>query len=49
MIIINFYLIKYLSIINSDDNNFNELVKIKAKYLLPYPYISSKLPNDCKI
>ena len=40
---------KSTDVITVDDNNFNELIKIKAKYLLPYPYISSKLPNDCKI
>jgi len=40
---------KCTDVITVDDNNFNELIKIKAKYLLPYPYISSKLPDDCKI
>jgi cytidine deaminase len=29
--------------------NFNDLIKIKSKYLLPYPYISSKLPALSKI
>jgi len=40
---------KSTDVITVDDNNFNELIKIKAKYLLPYPYVSSKLPDDCKI
>ena len=40
---------KSTDVIIIDDNNLNELIKIKAKYLLPYPYVSSKLPDDCKI
>ena len=31
------------------ESNFNDLIKIKSKYLLPYPYISSKLPETSKI
>ena len=31
------------------ENNFNDLIKIRSKYLLPYPYISSKLPEISKI
>jgi cytidine deaminase len=29
--------------------NLNDLIKIKSKYLLPFPYISSKLPLESKI
>ena len=38
-----------LSNIKIKENNFNDLIKIKSKYLLPYPYISSKLPEKSKI
>jgi cytidine deaminase len=31
------------------ESNFNDLIKIKSKYLLPYPYTSSKLPEISKI
>jgi cytidine deaminase len=31
------------------ESNFNDLIKIKSKYLLPYPYTSSKLPETSKI
>ena len=40
---------KCTDVITVDDINLNELIKIKAKYLLPFPYVSSKLPDDCKI
>ncbi len=31
------------------NKNFKDLIKIKSKYLLPFPYISSKLPLESKI
>jgi cytidine deaminase len=47
----NLYIIvsRNLNNIKIKENNFSELIKIKSIYLLPYPYISSKLPEISKI